>query len=354
MRNVTRIVIGFDIGDRKSVAVSLDRQTGELRQLPPVPTSKKSVRAFFEAFEEPVTVIVEASTPARWIALAGRKCGHQVVVADPRRLAAVTENIRKSDEADAAMLARLGASDMQLLRETWVRDEAMSEDLAVVRMRDALVAARTLLVNACRSQAKSLGERLPSCSTKSFASKVLDGLPARLKPVLDDAITTIAAISAAIESHDERVTTICERRPAAKRLADEVPGVGELTALCYVLTIGDPARFGHVRDVAAYLGLVPQRSQSGSIDRQLPISKTGNGLLRRLLVQSAHHVMGPFGKESDLRASGLALAARGAKTGKKKAIVAVARKLSVVMLSIWRSGEAYEPVRKNKPAPAMV
>ena len=121
MDKVTRFVIGFDIGDRKSVAVSLDRKTGEMRQLPAVATLKKSVRAFFDGLAEPVTVILEASTPARWIALEGRKRGHQVIVVDPRRLAAVTQNIRKSDEEDAAMLARLGASEMRLLRETFVR-----------------------------------------------------------------------------------------------------------------------------------------------------------------------------------------------------------------------------------------
>lgn len=352
MDKVTRIVIGFDIGDRKSVAVSLDRETGEMVQLPAVPTSRKSVRAFLDGFTEPVTIVLEASTPARWIALEGRKRGHQMIVADPRRLAAVTENIRKSDEEDAAMLARLGASEMRLLRETFVRDEAMSEDLAVVRMRDAVVAARTLLVNASRSQAKSLGERLPSCSTASFANKAHVDMPVRLKPVLDEAFAAIEGLSASIKGYDTQIAAICARRPAAARLAQEIPGVGVLTALCYVLTVADPVRFRHVRDVAAYIGLVPRRSQSGSIDRQMQISKTGNGLLRRLLVQSAHHILGPFGKESDLRTAGLALAARGAKTGKKKAVVATARKLAVVMLSVWKSGEAFEPVRKKTPAPA--
>ena len=177
-------------------------------------------------------------------------------------------------------------------------------------------------------------------------------MPARLKPALDAAFAAIAALTASIKEYDVQITAICERRAAAKRLAEQVPGVGELTALCYVLTIADPSRFGNVRDVAAYIGLVPRRSQSGSIDRQMGISKTGNGLLRRLLVQSAHHVLGHFGKESDLRTAGLALAARGAKTGKKKAIVATARKLAVLMLSIWKSGEEYEPLRKQRRAPA--
>lgn len=352
MDKVTRFVIGFDIGDRKSVAFQLDRETGEMRELPAVPTSKKSVRAFFEGLAEPMTVVVETSTSSRWIALAGRKRGHHVIVADSRKLAAVTQNARKSDEHDAAMLARLGASGMGLLSEVWVRSEPMSEDLAVVRMRDALVAARTVIVNACRSQAKSLGERLPTCSTASFASKAPADLPARLEPVLDPAFDAIEGLTSAVKAYDAQIAAVCARRPAAARLAEEIPGVGKLTALCFVLTIGDPSRFRSVRDVAAYIGLVPRRSQSGSVDRQLGISKTGNGLLRRLLVQSAHHILGPFGKESDLRTAGLALAARGAKTGKKKAVVATARKLAVVMLSIWKSGEAFEPVRKKKPAPA--
>lgn len=349
MGNVTRCVIGFDIGDAKSVAVSLDRKTGEICQLPPVRTTKKGLSEFYDSLAEPVTLILEASGPSRWIAIAGRQRGHDVFVADPRRLAAVTQNPRKSDERDAEMLARLGASDLGLLHETWVREQLMAEELAVVRMRDAAVAARTLLVNAARSQAKSLGERLPSCSTTSFAKRAPVDLAVALKPVLDPTFTAIAAMTAAIKEYDERISAICEQRLVAKRLAEQLPGVGELTALCFVLVIGDPSRFRNVRDVAAYLGLVPRRAQSGSSDPQKGISKTGNGLLRRLLVQCAHYILGHFAAGSDLRNAGLALAARGAKRGKKKAVIAVARKLAVLMLSLWKSGEAYEPLRNAKP-----
>lgn len=352
MGNRTRIVIGFDIGDRTSVAFRLDRATGEIRELPAVKTTRKAVGAFFDGLAESATVVLETGTHARWIALEGRKRGHEVFVADARRLAAVTQNVRKCDEHDAAILAQLGASDLGLLRPAFVRGDAFAQDLAVLWMRDACVSARTLLVNACRGQAKSLGERLPSCSTPRFVAKLSEeGISDKLRPVLDEALSGILALDAAIEGYDAQIAAACERHPAAQRLADEVPGVGKLTALCFVLTIADPARFRNVRDAAAYVGLVPAMSQSGASDRQMRISKAGNALLRRLLVQCAHHVMGPFGKESDLRTWGLSLAARGGRSGKKRAVVAVARKLAVLMLSLWKSGEAYEAVR-TRGAPA--
>lgn len=121
-----------------------------------------------------------------------------------------------------------------------------------------------------------------------------------------------------------------------------------MTALAFVLTLEDPARFAKSRAVAVYLGLVPRRDQSGEVDKQLRITKAGDVFLRRLLISCGHYILGPFGGESDLRRWGSALCERGGKNGKKRAVVAVARKLAVLLHSLWVSGEEYEAVRERK------
>ncbi len=114
-----------------------------------------------------------------------------------------------------------------------------------------------------------------------------------------------------------------------------------------MLTLEDPARFPTSRDVGAYVGLVPKRSASGQRDPQLGITRAGDRMLRRLLVQAAHYTLGPFGPDTDLRRFGEKLAARGGKNAKKRAIVAVARKLAVLLHSLWSTGEVYEPLRHH-------
>jgi transposase len=128
----------------------------------------------------------------------------------------------------------------------------------------------------------------------------------------------------------------------------QVEGIGPLTALTFVLTLEDPYRFERSRSVGAYLGLVPATYRSGDRDPQKRISKEGDQMLRKmlrkLLVGSAHYVLGPFGSDSDLRRHGEKIASRGAKNAKKRAAVAVARKLSVLLHRLWVGGEVYEPL----------
>ena len=143
-----------------------------------------------------------------------------------------------------------------------------------------------------------------------------------------------------LETQIERLST--ENYPETKYLR-QVPGVGPITALSYVLYIEDPARFNKSRQVGPFLGLTPRRDQSGEIDKQLSITKAGNKYLRHLLVGCAQHIMGPFGPESNLRLHGLAIAARGGKNAKKRAAVAVARKLAVLLHRLWITGKEYQP-----------
>jgi len=112
-----------------------------------------------------------------------------------------------------------------------------------------------------------------------------------------------------------------------------------------VLTLEDPGRFRQSRAVGPYLGLCPRRDQSGGRDAQLRITKRGDAMLRRLLVSGAQYILGPFGPDTDLRRWGLRLAARGGKNAKKRAVVAVARKLATLLHRLWVSGATYQPLR---------
>jgi transposase len=137
-------------------------------------------------------------------------------------------------------------------------------------------------------------------------------------------------------------------------LLRQVKGVGPLISLTFVLTLDDPQRFRRSRDVGCFLGLRPGRRNSGRSEPQLHISKEGDRYLRTLLVQGAHYILGPLGEDSDLRRWGLKLAQRGGKNAKKRAVVALARKLAVLLHKLWVSGEVYEPLRNNRKLVAAV
>jgi transposase len=138
--------------------------------------------------------------------------------------------------------------------------------------------------------------------------------------------------------------------PEVKTLT-QIAGVGTLTALAFIVTIGDPHRFRQSRTVGAWLGLIPGQRASGQSDPQQRITKEGDRYLRSLLVNCAHYVLGSFGPDCDLRRHGKAIAARGGNNAKKRAIVAVARKLAVLLHRLWLTGAVYEPLR-NAPIAA--
>jgi transposase len=257
----------------------------------------------------------------------------------------IYENDRKSDQVDAEYLARLARVDPELLAPIEHRGPEAQKDLAVLRARDALVRSRTTLINVIRGSVKSTGARLPSCDAHSFHRKVTEVIPEALRPALVPLLEVLEELTAKISCYDKQIEALCETKyPETQRLR-QPKGVGPLTALAFLLIIEDPRRFKKSRNVGPYLGLVPRRQESGAQQPQLRITKAGDKLLRRLLVSSAHYVLGPFGEDSDLRRHGEAIARRGGKNAKKRAVVAVARKLSVLLHRLWVSGEDYEPLR---------
>jgi len=224
------------------------------------------------------------------------------------------------------------------------RDERAHNDLEVIKARNILVQSRTKLVNHIRSVVKGTGERLPKCSTESFGNRAINLLPKPLLPALKPLIDTVSDITSRIRKLDKQIEgLILDLYPEAQLLR-QIQGVGPVTALAFILTIEDPGRFAKSRMLGPYLGLTPRRDQSGSTDKQLPITKAGNVYLRKLLVGCAHYIMGPFGPDSDLRRHGLAIAARGGTNARKRAAVAVARKLSVLLHRLWVSNQVYVPL----------
>ena len=224
--------------------------------------------------------------------------------------------------------------------------------MAVTRSRDELVKCRTQLVNHIRAMVKQAGARLPRSSTDAFPQKVAPELPDELRPALEPLLETVAALTREIHQYDEQIEALCAKYPATQVL-QQITGVGALTALTYVLTLEDPRRFAKSRTVGSFLGLTPRRSQSGDSDPELRITKAGDGTLRRLLISAAHYILGHRGPDCDLRRYGERILARGGAgaRAKKRAVVAVARKLAVLLHSLWKTGEVYDPLsaaRRNE------
>ncbi len=240
------------------------------------------------------------------------------------------------------MLARLAYSDPRLLSPIRHRSVERQRDLDLIHMRDVLVRARTLLVNAVRGVVKSVGGRLPQCSTDSFAAQSAPVLPAELKKATQPLLQQITTLTRQIHRMEQQIENLAQRYPEIPVLRT-APGVGPVIAAAYVLTLDRADAIGSSRGAGAFLGLRPKQSQSGDSDPEHRITKTGNIYLRKLLVQAAHYILGRFGPDSALRRWGLKLAASGGKRGKKRALVAVARKLAVILHCMWRRGQSYQP-----------
>lgn len=337
------VTMGIDLGDRRSHYYALECESGEVER-GSVSTTRKQLTGLLEGRAR-MRVVVETCGQSAWVAELATELGHEVIVAQASKLRAIYAAYDKCDQVDAEKLARLGRVDPGLLAPIRHRGLGTQRHLALLRARDALVQVRTKLINTARGLVKVVGERLPSCSAASFHHRVSEVVPESLRAAIDPVVEMIKGLTGQIRGLDREVERLGnEVYPQTARLR-QVAGVGPLTALAYVLTLEDSRRFAKSRTVGAYLGLVPRRDQSGAVDRQLGITKAGDHFLRRTLVQAAHYVLGPFGPDTDLRRWGLKLCERGGKSAKRRAIVAVARRLAVLLHRLWVSGERYEPLR---------
>lgn len=216
-----------------------------------------------------------------------------------------------------------------------------------------LVASRTQLINHVRGVVKSFGGKLPKASAAYFHHKVKDVIPDVLKAALKPLLRSIAQLSKEIKTLEKQLAKLAKSRYPETALLRQVQGVGLLLSLGFVLTIEQATRFKKSRDVAAYLGLVPKRYQSGDRDPSLGITKRGDRFLRHLLIQSAQYLLGPFSRDCDLKRFGLRLKEKGGSGGKQRAVIAVARKLAGLLHHLWITGEVYDPHYQAKPSEAI-
>jgi len=337
------LTLGLDLGDRTTHFAVLDVQ-GQIVERGTVATTRE---AFCQRFAKlpPSRVVLEVSTHSPWVSALFGQLKHAVIVANARAVKAVTSNPRKSDRVDAELLARLGRVDPELLHPIEHRGEEARRDLAMLRARDTLVRARSMLINSARGLVKAGGARLPKCEAEAFHRRAAEAVPAELRLALAPMLEVSASLTQQIRVYDRQIKAMLVRHPVTQVLR-QLRGVGPLTSLAYVLTIDDPQRFARSRMVGPYLGLVPRRRQSGDRDPELHITKTGDTFVRKLLVECAQYMLGPFGEDCDLRSWGLRLAGEGSTARKRRAVVAVARKLAVLLHHLWVNGEAYEPLRQ--------
>lgn len=335
------VVVGLNLGDRFSWLCVLD-EDGEVVEEGRIQTTEAALRRWFGALAT-ARVALEVGTHSPWVSRLLKELGHDVIVANARHVRMIYGGDRKSDRLDAEALARLARLDPALLHGI----KRAHEDLAVIRARESLVRTRTRLINHVRGAVKSAGQRVPRCSSASFHKSAPDAIPSGMRPALNPLLVMLEQLTQEIRAYDRQVEKLASESYPETGALMQVAGVGNITALAFVLTLEDPDRFAKSGAVGPYLGLCPGEHQSGDRDAQCRMTKAGNEMLRRLLIQAAHYQMGPFGSDSDLRRWGLERVTRGGRIAKKKAVGGVARKLAVLLHQLWTSGEVYEPLRNS-------
>lgn len=339
---IPKRTIGVDLGDKKSTWCCIDR-AGEVLEHGSVTTSKRGFAKLFEKMAK-CRIVIENGTHARWVWRQLSDYGHEVIVANTHKVKLICSNNGKHDRVDAEYLARLGRVDVKLLFPIHFRSEQAHADRSVLKARDGLTKARTMLINEVRGLVKVTGERLARYSSESFARKAAAHIPESVRPAAEPLLKMVEQLTQQIRSYEQQISQIAEQRYPETKLLRQMAGVGPITSLAYMVTLEDPSRFARSRDVGPYLGLTPRKDQSGDHDPELRITRAGDGYLRKLLVNCAHYILGVHGPDSDLRRHGLKIAARGGKKAKKRAVVAVARKLAVLLHHLWVTGEVYEPL----------
>ena len=333
--------IGIDLGDKFSQFCVLDHD-GEVLEEGRVRTTREAIAGRFKNTCLAL-MAMEAGTHSGWVSRLLQELGHEVVVANPRDVFGITHSNNKHDRIDAEKLARYVRVDPRLLNPITHRSEAKQLDLAVIRMRAKFVSARTMLINAARGIVKSVGHRLPACGASYFADRCQDVIPFALQQAIAPLLEQIASLTKQIAQCDLQIEDLAYVKYPDTAPLLSVSGVGPLTAVTFVLTLGHRERFRRSRDVGCYLGLRPKRRQSGDSDPELGITKSGNSYMRMILIQCAQHVLRKMSHDSALKRWGLKLAGRHGRNAKKRAVVAVARKLAILLHRLWITQERFDP-----------
>ena len=337
-------VIGLDLGDKSSRYCALD-SAGEVQLERSVATTRQGLSQAFAKMPRS-RIALEVGTHSPWVSRLLESLGHEIIVANARRVRIISQSSRKDDRMDAQILARLARVDPALLYPIRHRGEQAQQHLAMIKARSGLVDGRTALVNTARGLTKSFGERIGKCDADQMGVEKIEGLPVGVQAALQPLLAVVEVLTEKIRGYDKELAEIARKEYPETALLEQISGVGPLIALTFILTLDDAQRFRYSRDVGCFLGLRPKRHESGESQPQLGITKEGDVYLRRLLVQGAHYILSARGPDTDLKRWGQKLAGKGDKRAKKRAVVAVARKLAVLLHHLWVSGEVYEPLRQ--------
>jgi len=335
------MTVGLDLGDRKSVICEVDA-AGTVVKRCTLATTRGAISAYCGK-RSGCRVVLEAGTHSPWVSRMLEACGHEAVVAHPSAVYGSRRRKKRNDRLDAELLARQGRADVQLLHPIQHRRLQAQEHLTVIRARDQLVRSRTKLINHVRGSVKAQGDRIGRCSAEAFPRKARGQVPREMRIAVFPLLDVIAELTTRIHDFDRQIeAVVVESYPEALRL-QQLRGVGALTAPAFVLLVDDPYRFTRSRDVGAYFGLVPRLDDSSDGTPQSRITKAGAELGRRLLVSAARYILGPHGPDCDIRRHGQSIAERGGKNARKRAAIAVARKLAVLLHRLWVSAGHYDP-----------
>ena len=230
-------VVGLDLGDRYSHYCVVSG-AGEVMEEGRIQTDAAALKKHFGA-EPRMRIALEAGTHSGWVSRMLKSYGHQVIVANPRKMPTLTASKSKNDRNDAEQLARMAAFDPELLHPIEHRSAERQQDLNLIHTRSVLVRARTMLINSARGLVKSAGGRLPACSSEAFSEKVPAGVPPALKAACTPLLKQIAQINQTIAAMDKQIDGLDKKYPEIAVLRT-APGVGPVVAACYVLTLDSP------------------------------------------------------------------------------------------------------------------
>jgi len=338
--------VGLDVGDRFTYLCAVDER-GEIVHERRLQTTPQDVSIYFTARSRCV-VVLEVGTHSPWMSRLLEQLGHEVIVANARRLRLIADSDQKTDRIDARMLAELGRTRSKLLKCVKHRSEQAQVDLTLLRSREVLIRTRTKLINRLRGALKSFGVQPPRCDASCFHRRVRAAIPPMLMEALKPIVDLASFVETQIRTIDRKLVQVAKTRYPMTVLLQQVDRVGPVTSLAFALSIDDPKRFKKSRAVGAYCGLTPKQRDSGNTRSQLGITKAGSRLLRSCLVQCAQQILSKRGKDCDLRRFGLTICERGGGNAKKRAVTAIARKLAVLLHRLWVTGEVYDPLRQAK------
>ena len=334
--------VGMDVS-LEEVSICVMDGSGRVVARGTTPTDPAAIVAFIEEQAPDVVRIVhESGQISIWLTRELRALGAPVICIDARMAhKALSARPNKSDRADAEGLAHLARTGWY--REVHVKSEASDRLRTLIGARDRLLRIRKDIEGHVRGVLKTYGIRLSPVTSARNRASFRDQLQAVAQgdPVLEVVATSFIVAHEAVCNEcaaiEDEMVALARESALARRLMT-VPGVGPIVALSFIATIDDAARFGKSTQVGAYLGLTPKRYQSGEIDHSGRISKCGDAAMRALLVEAASTLIAKVKRFSPLKAWAVRLAAR---KGFKKAAVATARKLAVILHRIWCDGTTF-------------